>query len=125
MGLTNRFAVRRLRLPGNATHRVSVQRGLRVSMPDGAWLRADRFHPRDEQDVPLVVMTGMVEGGRVSHALLARQVAERGYQVLLHGDHVSCVGGDRLMDAEDKRLVMKWIQEQDWFPGSITTLSTL
>ena len=117
MRLTTRFATRRLQLPGAEAHRVSVQRAMSVPMPDGSSLRADRYYPRDVRDTPLVVMTGLLDGGRPCHSLLARMVAERGYQVLLHGH--------RAMDADDRQAVLAWLGEQSWFPGAITALSAV
>lgn len=125
MRLTTRLATRRLRLPGAGAHRVSVQRAMSVPMPDGSSLRADRYYPRDVQDTPLVVMTGLLDGGRPCHSLLARMIAERGYQVLLHGHQLGSADGHRAMDADDRQAVLAWIGEQPWFPGAITALSAV
>jgi predicted acyl esterase len=62
---------------------VAVERGLRVPMPDGAEMVADRYHPRSSgrfSTVPVRTPYGRKKGDR---PLVMRLLAERGYNALI------------------------------------------
>lgn len=93
--------------------RVRRQRRLFVPLPDGASMRADRYFPRDAADAPLVVLTGHVP---TEHHALARDIAARGYQVLVHTAPA---------DAGERQAVRAWLADQPWFPGAVTALAEI
>lgn len=51
------LSTRRLGVGEHNRVRVRLQRGLRVPLPGGTWLRAVRYYPRHVADAPLVVLT--------------------------------------------------------------------
>lgn len=116
------------KLPRAETHAVKVEGDLRIPMPDGAVLLAERQAP----DVPgadrlpiLLVRTPYGRSG-ISGAV-ARVCAERGYQVLT----VSCrgtfgSGGDWVPfrnEQTDGHAVLDWLSQQSWFSGRVGTMS--
>ncbi|QUQ64396.1 hypothetical protein [Kutzneria sp. CA-103260] len=110
------FVTRRLRFGDEEVHRVGVQRGLRVPLPAGASLRAHRYFPRGATDVPLVVLTGKLDSCQKDHAPLARAIAARGYQVLVHAAPI---------DEDERGAVLAWLCDQPWFPGTVTPLPAI
>ncbi len=56
MTLASRFMGQALHLPPPSSRDVAVQRDLRVRMPDGAVLLADRYFPRGADRPPLVLV---------------------------------------------------------------------
>lgn len=106
---------------------VRVERDLRIPMPDGAVLLADRRYPSDEPDAPLVLMRGPY-GRSGPQTALDRFVAARGYQVL----HVSLRGTSGSggvfepfrSPAGDAPATVRWLRDQPWFPGAFATLGT-
>ena len=95
------------------SRRIRRQRRLLVPLPSGEWMRVDRYFPRDAADAPLVVLTGMVPA---EHDALARDIAARGYQVLVHAAPA---------DAGEVRAVRVWLADQPWFPGAVTALAEI
>jgi len=96
-----------------ANRRIRRQRRLFVPLPDGESMRADRYFPRDVEEAPLVVLTGVVPA---EHDALARDIAARGYQVLVHVAPA---------DAGERQAVRVWLADQPWFPGTVTALAEI
>ncbi|MCX4091045.1 CocE/NonD family hydrolase [Nocardia sp. alder85J] len=84
MNLTSHIVQRILKLDPPLTRDLIVQRDLVVPMPDGAELLADRWAPR-HAGAPLPTALIRTPYGRrgVYGALIARPLAERGYQVVI------------------------------------------
>lgn len=121
MTLLSRFAARRLGL-SPATEQVRVERDLKTTMPDGAVLLADRYFSAEGQ--PLVLVRSPY-GRRSAAGLLARLIAERGFQVLIQstrGTH----GSDGVFvpfahERVDGRATIDWIVKQPWYGGRMAT----
>ncbi len=63
-------------------HDVAVERGLRIPMPDGIELVADRYHPRERGHFPTILVRTPY-GRRASGFFVSQRMAERGYNVLV------------------------------------------
>ena len=73
-----------LKLPRPLTRDLVVQRDLRVSMPDGVELLADRWAPRSGGDGQPTALYRSPYGRRGMFGLtMGRAMAERGFQVLI------------------------------------------
>ena len=83
MTLISRVLSRVMRLPPAGTHAVRVERDLRVPMPDGVVLLADRYVPRDDERAPMVLIRSPYGRRGILAELWARPFAERGFQVLI------------------------------------------
>jgi hypothetical protein len=90
------------------THRVGVDHDVVIPVGGGETGLADRYFPRNDRRVPLLVTpdAGMDPATR---ALIARLLAERGYQVLVLRS-----------PANDSKAIVNWAHGQPWFPGIIT-----
>ncbi|WP_188193314.1 CocE/NonD family hydrolase [Nonomuraea sp. SYSU D8015] len=83
--LSSRLIRRILRLPAPSTRDLAVQRDMPVPMRDGAVLLADRWAPRSGEGDGLPTALVRIPYGRtgVIATMVARPLAERGFQVLV------------------------------------------
>lgn len=110
--------------PGRAKP-IEVEAGIRIPMTDGVELVADRYLPKGPEGATVPVLLNRTPYGRKVEGLLARMLAQRGYQVLV----VSCrgtfeSGGDwepLFNEARDGADVLKWLKAQPWFQGRLAT----
>jgi putative CocE/NonD family hydrolase len=115
------LASRLLGLPP-ALHDVAVERGLRVSMPDGVELVADRYRPRQPGRFPTILVRTPY-GRKASGFFVSQQMAERSYNVLVQDvrGRFDSEGKFDVFAGEDAdgRATIEWISEQPWFDGSL------
>ncbi|WP_158839508.1 CocE/NonD family hydrolase [Saccharothrix deserti] len=124
MNLMSHLIQRGLKLDPPTTRDLVVQRGLRVPMPDGVELLADRWAPRSGGDsLPTALLrspygrSGLIGDG------MARPLAERGYQVLMQSVRGTFGSGGSFdpfkNEREDGLATLEWIVKQPWFGDSI------
>ena len=116
-----RLLSRLLGLPP-AHHDVAVERGLRVPMPDGVELVADRYCPREPGRFPTILVRTPY-GRKASGFFVSHRMAERGYNVLVQ-DVRGRFGSEGEFDVfagedADGRATIEWISVQPWFDGSL------
>jgi predicted acyl esterase len=84
MNLTSHLLQHLLKLDPPLTRDILVQRDLRVPMPDGTVLLADRWTPRSGGDALPTALLRSPYGRRGAIGVAsARPLAERGFQVLI------------------------------------------
>jgi len=115
---------RLLKLPAPATRNVVVQRDLRVPMPDGVELLADRWAPRTGgEGLPTALVRSPYGRKGPFGAILARPLAERGFQVLMQSTRGGFGSGgvfDPLrQEREDGLATLDWVVKQPWFGDAI------
>lgn len=125
--MISRVLERLLELPAPATRRLVVQRDLRVPMPDGAELLADRWAPRAGGDgLPTALVRSPYGRKGPFGALFARPLAERGFQVLIQSTRGGFGSGgvfDPLrQEREDGLATLDWVVRQPWFGDSMVLL---
>ncbi|MEU8636150.1 CocE/NonD family hydrolase [Amycolatopsis sp. NPDC048633] len=118
--MISRLFERLLKLPAPATRKLVVQRDLRVPMPDGAELLADRWAPRAGGDgLPTALVRSPYGRKGPFGALFARPLAERGVQVLIQSTRGGFGSGgvfDPLrQEREDGAATLDWVVRQPWF----------
>ena len=122
MSLGSRVLARWAGLPPAHTHKVDVERDLRVPMPDGVELLADRYFPRHDGKLPIVLLRSPYGRRQVSGAL-GRIFAERGYQSVVQSTRGTFgSGGDfepYRHEASDGRATLDWLAARPWFGGSV------
>ncbi|MEQ0559816.1 CocE/NonD family hydrolase [Amycolatopsis sp. NEAU-NG30] len=122
--MISRLLERLLRLPAPATRDVVVQRDLRVPMPDGVELLADRWAPRHGGDGLPAALLRSPYGRRLPFGtLMARPLAERGFQVLVQSTRGGFGSGgvfDPLrQEREDGLATLDWLVRQPWAGDAI------
>jgi len=124
MNLASHLFQRLLKLDPPITRDLVVQRGLRVPMPDGAELLADRWAPRTGGDsLPVALIRTPYGRGRMLSSGLVRPLAERGFQVILQSARGTFGSGGTFEpmrnEREDGVATLEWIVKQPWFGDSI------
>jgi uncharacterized protein len=122
--LTSYLIQRGLRLPPPQTRDVAVDRDLRIPMPDGTILLADRWAPRsDGHGLPTAVCRSPYGRRGPLGPALARPLAERGFQVLIQSVRGTFGSGGKFdpmrREREDSLATLDWLVAQPWFGGSI------
>jgi len=114
MNLASHLFQRLLKLDPPITRDLVVQRGLRVPMPDGAELLADRWAPRTGGDsLPVALIRTPYGRGRMLSSGLVRPLAERGFQVILQSARGTFGSGGTFEpmrnEREDGVATLEWI----------------
>jgi putative CocE/NonD family hydrolase len=124
MSLLSHAVQHYLRLPAPDTRSLRIQRDLGVPMRDGAVLLADHWAPRHgARGLPTALVRTPYERRGLLGRLLARPLAERGFQVLAVATRDSWGPGDTAdpyrRDRDDGLDIVDWILHQPWFGGSL------
>lgn len=126
MTIASRFFERVMKLPPAPNRAVQVERDLRIPMPDGVHLLADRYVPSGDGRPPLVLVRSPYGRRGIWGLLFGRVLAERGFQVLVQ----SCrgtFGSGGILDPfgpdehDDGLATLAWLREQPWYPGVFGT----
>jgi putative CocE/NonD family hydrolase len=103
------------------TNEVSVERDVKVPMPDGVVLLTDVYHPLGGDDAP-TLLERTPYGRNAISSLAGPEFAARGYRYVLQ----ACRGTDGsggthsyFAEAPDGRATADWIAEQPWFDGRL------
>ena len=124
MNLISHLIQRRLKLPAPLTRDIVVHRDLRAPMPDGVELLADRWAPRHGGDgLPTALIRTPYGRAGLLGTMMARPLAERGYQVLVQSTRGGFgSGGDfdpMRQERADGLATLDWTLAQPWFGDSI------
>jgi putative CocE/NonD family hydrolase len=117
MTLASLLIGRMVRLPPAHTLNVLVDRDLRVPMPDGTVLLADRYAPRGAQRLPLVLLRSPYDRHNL-WGMFGRLFAERGYQAVVQSTR-GTFGSTGAFEpfhheAADGMATLDWLQHQPW-----------
>nr|WP_203614593.1 CocE/NonD family hydrolase [Streptomyces sp. SID13726] len=113
-----------MKLSEPLTRDLVVQRDLRVPMPDGVELLADRWAPRSGgEGLPTALIRCPYGRGGMLAALQARPLAERGYQVLIQSARGTFGSGGTFdpmrNEREDGLATLDWLVKQPWCGDAI------
>ncbi|WP_326629697.1 CocE/NonD family hydrolase [Nonomuraea fuscirosea] len=125
MGMLSRLFDRLLGLPEATTPDIEVVRELRVPMPDGVVLRADRYRPRGSEPLPVVLLRTPYGKHKLDVTGTARVLARRGMQVVVQDVRGTFSSGGRFsafhQEKEDGLATAAWLREQPWCDGRLAT----
>ncbi len=129
MNLGSHLVERVLGLPPPLTRDLVTERDLRVPMPDGAVLLADRWAPRAAgPGLPVALMRSPYGRSGLLAAGLVRPLAERGFQVLIQSTRGTFGSGGTFdpmrREREDGLATLVWLVEQPWCGDSIVLVGT-
>jgi uncharacterized protein len=120
MSIATRIFGKLFKLPPAETYNVVVERDIKVPMPDGVVLLADRYYSRGSGKLPTVLQRSPYGRGSIN-ALLARFLAERGFQVLLQSCRGTFGSGGQFTPYRNERAdglaTVAWMKKQAWFSG--------
>ena len=106
------------------TRNVRSELNLEVPMEDGVVLYADRWYPRDAPGAPIILMRSPY-GRSGPLSVLGHLFAERGYQAVIQSCRGTFGSGGTFVpfrdEVPDGRATLAWVQEQDWFTGTVGT----
>lgn len=124
MNAMSHLLQRILRLDPPLTRDVIVERNLRVPMPDGVELLADRWLPRHGGDgLPTALVRSPYGRAGLVGAIQGRSLAERGFQVLIQSARGTFGSGGVFdpmrQEREDGLASLEWVVKQPWFGESI------
>jgi putative CocE/NonD family hydrolase len=109
---------RKLKLSPPLTRDVVVQKDLRVPMPDGVELLADRWLPRSGGDGLPTALIRTPYGRRMFGQIIARPLAERGYQVVIQSVRGGFGSGGTFdpmrQERADGLATLDWLVSQPW-----------
>jgi uncharacterized protein len=124
VNLGSHLIQRVLGLPVPQTRDLAIERDLRVPMPDGVDLLADRWAPRAAgQALPTALIRSPYGRRGLLSTALARPLAERGFQVLLQSCRGTFGSGGVFdpmrSEREDGLATLEWLVKQPWLGGTI------
>jgi uncharacterized protein len=124
MNLASQLIERFLKLDPPVTRDLVVQHDLRVPMPDGVDLLADRWAPRSGGDgLPLALLRSPYGRGKLISMGMVRPFAERGFQVLIQSARGTFGSGGVFDPMRNERAdglaTLEWVVKQPWFGASI------
>jgi putative CocE/NonD family hydrolase len=124
MNLASHLIQRFMKLDPPLTRDLVIQHDLRVPMPDGAVLLAERWAPRSGGDgLPVALLRSPYGRGKLLGTGMARPLAERGFQVVIQSVRGTFGSGGVFEPMRNERAdglaTVEWITKQSWFGGSI------
>jgi len=129
VNLSSHILQRAMRIDAPLTRDLVVERDLRIPMPDGVVLLADRWAPRaGGGSLPTALLRSPYGRRGLIGSSMARPLAERGFQVLMQSTRGTFGSGgvfDPLRnEREDGLATLNWVVKQPWFGGSIVLAGT-
>ncbi len=123
MNLMSHLLQRQLKLSPPITRDLLQQKNIRVAMPDGVELLADRWAPKSGgEGLPTAVLRTPYGRGLIG-TLMSRPLAERGYQVLIQSTRGGFSSGGTFdpmrQEREDGLATLEWVAKQPWFGESM------
>lgn len=113
------------KLPPAETYDVIVERDLKVPMPDGVVLLADRYAPSGREGPPTILVRCCYGRRGFFGLLFGRLYAERGYQVLMQSTRGTFGSGGQfepfVVEHDDGLATVAWLKQQPWFSGVYAT----
>jgi putative CocE/NonD family hydrolase len=120
-----------LKAPPPVTRDVVVQPDLRVPMPDGTELLADRWAPRaggatSSTTLPTALYRSPYGRRGLFGQIMGRLMAERGFQVLIQSTRGTFGSGGTFdamrQEREDGLATLDWVVKQPWFDEAIVLI---
>jgi putative CocE/NonD family hydrolase len=104
---------------------IEVHRDLRVPMPDGVELLADRYCPRGGAPGPVVLVRTPYGRRGLLGLVLGDVLARQGFQVLLQSVRGTFGSGGEFhpfhQEHDDGLATVAWLRGQTWFDGTLAT----
>jgi putative CocE/NonD family hydrolase len=121
VSMMSRLMSRVASLPPAETRKVAVERGVKLLLPDGVILFADRYYPPARGLLPTILFRTAY--GRKPAGFICRLFAERGFQVVIQSSRGTDESGGVFdpfrQERDDGNATLEWLKEQSWFNGQV------
>lgn len=125
MSIISRVLGKVARLPHPETSAVLIERDLKIPMPDGVILLANRYSPRGVEKPPLLLVRCPYGRTGFFGLLYGQLFAERGFQVVIQSVRGTFGSGGSFdpfrHEHDDGLATVAWLKTQPWFPGTFAT----
>ncbi|MBN9392745.1 MAG: CocE/NonD family hydrolase [Chloroflexi bacterium] len=125
MSVSNRILNLLFKMPKPTNPNPTVERDVKILMPDGAVLLADLYRPRQGSNYPTVLIRTPYGRHGLLPTLFPLPFAENGYNVLYQSTRGTAGSGGDFVYARDEHAdglaTIEWIKKQDWFNGQLVT----
>ncbi|MGA2927516.1 MAG: CocE/NonD family hydrolase, partial [Solirubrobacteraceae bacterium] len=127
MSVASAILARRIGLPRAQTLDLVCERDLRIELPDGTALLADRWVARATRDrpAPTVLVRSPYGRGQLVGLIFGRLLAERGLQVLIASVRGTFGSGGRFSPFDERAdglATLAWIRAQRWHADRIAMI---
>lgn len=124
MNFGSHLVQRMLRLDPPLTRDLVIERDLRVPMPDGVVLLANRWAQKaGGAGLPVALLRSPYGRGTMIATGMVRPLAERGFQVVIQSVRGTFGSGGVFEPMRNERAdglaTVEWVKQQPWFGGSI------
>jgi putative CocE/NonD family hydrolase len=124
MSISSRLIGRLFDLPKAETYKITIERDVKVTMPDGIVLLADHYYP-DKGKPPTILIRSPYGRRNIFGLMFGRPFAERGFQVFIQSCRGTFGSGGTLdpfhQERADGLATVEWMKVQDWFNGELVT----
>jgi uncharacterized protein len=125
MSISSRLIGALFKLPPAETHDITIERDVKVSMPDGVVLLADHYFPRQGAKRPTILIRSPYGRRSIWGILFGQPFAERGFQVFIQSCRGTFGSGGTLdpfhQERGDGLATVEWMKKQGWFNGELAT----
>lgn len=126
MSIYSRILAKFLKLPPAETHDIKVEKDIKISMPDGAVLLANRYYPNRLGKRPTILICS-VYNTRTTRAneAISTATAEQGFNVIVINSRGAYGSTGEyqpfLSERKDAPHIITWLKQQEWFNGELCT----
>ncbi len=124
MNIYSRIMAKFLNLPPAETHDIKIEKDLKIPMPDGAVLLANRYYPHLLGKRPTILICSVYNTriGTTNEAI-STATAEQGFNVVVvssRGAYGSTGEYEPfLSERKDAPHIIEWLKQQEWFNGEL------
>jgi len=124
MSSFSRIMAKFLNFPPAETHDIKVEKDLRIQMPDGAVLLANRYYPHRLGKRPTILICSVYNTRTdATNGAISTATAEQGFNVVVvnsRGAYGSTGEYEPfLSERKDAPHIIAWLKQQEWFNGEL------
>ncbi|MTK64163.1 MAG: CocE/NonD family hydrolase [Methanobacterium sp.] len=124
MSTYSRLMAKFFKFPPAETHDIKVEKDLKIPMPDGAVLLANRYYPHKLGKRPTILICSVYNTRTSpSYSAISIATAEQGFNVVAvnsRGSFGSTGDFDPFFsEQKDAPNIIEWLKKQEWFNGEL------
>lgn len=124
MSIYSRIMGRGLNFPPAETHDIKVEKDIKIRMPDGAVLLANRYYPHRLGKRPTLLICSVYNTRTdATNQAISRATAEQGFNVVVVNSRGAFGSTGEyqpfLSERKDAPHIIAWLKQQEWFNGEL------